>query len=285
MEQSPISTPIDLETRKKSETLTRLCNLPRLNPSAGRLLGVSNDVDSALEEFAAIFGSDPSLAVELLRVANSAQFELRASVSGLQTALMLLGTDGTRNLAFTIAMSSYLRRGISEAQSRPLWLHSVATAVIAEQIGRCVAPGLADLYTAGLTHDLGRLGLLQLEGQRYGETLAQTFSSIEEANTMEKALFGLTHAEAGGHLAQTWSFPPLLCRSIRAHHERLTEADGMLLRINQRACIMAAELGYPELPNCVVPEVEDEILDKYLDRRELDVERLQAQILQRTRTT
>ena len=79
MQTIPIPTPADSETRKKSETLTRLCNLPRLNPSAGRLLGVSRDLDSAMEEFESIFGSDPALAVELLRVANSAQFELRAA--------------------------------------------------------------------------------------------------------------------------------------------------------------------------------------------------------------
>ena len=276
-----LSAPIDLETRRKSETLIRLCNLPRLNPSASKLLAVSNEIDSALEEFGAIFGSDPALAVELLRVANSAQFGLRASVSSLQFALMLLGTEGTRNLAFTIALSSYGRGGLSKDQIRPLWQHSVATAVIAEEIGNCVAPGLPDLYTAGLTHDLGRLGLLHAEGQRYGETLCKSFNSVDEANALEKVLFGLTHAEAGGHLAQTWSFPPMLCRLIREHHSCLTEDDGRLLRINQQACILAAELGYPELPNCAVREADKTLLEEFGSRPELAHERLKAQILRR----
>src|SRR5450631_862513 len=148
MQMPTVSTPIEPEMCKKSDTLTRLCNLPRMNPSASRLLGVSNDIDSALEEFGAIFGSDPSLAVELLRVANSAQFGLRASVSSLPVALMVLGTDGTRNLAFTIALGSYARGKLSTEQTRPLWLHSVATAVIAEALGNCVAPGLPGPYTA-----------------------------------------------------------------------------------------------------------------------------------------
>ena len=276
-----LSAPIDLETRRKSETLIRLCNLPRLNPSASKLLAVSNDLDSALEEFGVIFGSDPALAVELLRVANSAQFGLRASVSSLQFALMILGTEGTRNLAFTIALSSYARGGLSKDQIRPLWLHSVATAVIAEAIGNCVAPGLPDLYTAGLTHDLGRLGLLYAEGKRYGETLCKSFNSVDEANALEKILFGLTHAEAGGHLAQTWSFPPMLCRLIREHHSCLTEDDGRLLRINQQACILAAELGYPELPNCAVPAADKTFLEEFGSHPELAHERLKAQIQRR----
>jgi HD-like signal output (HDOD) protein len=279
---SLIPTELDLDTRKRAETLTRLCNLPRMNPSASKLLGVSSDSDTAFDEFRAIFSSDPSLAAELLRAANSAQFELRASVSSLQVALMVLGTDGTRNLAVTIALSSYARGGLSKLQIRPIWLHSLATAVIAEEMGRCVAPGLTDLYTAGLTHDLGRLGLLYAEGQRYGDTLGKSFSSVDEANAMEKVLFGLTHAEAGGHLAQTWSFPTILCRSIRAHHNRLNEDDGRLLRINQQACILAAEIGYPELPNCPVPEADKTLFEEFRSRPELTHERLKAIILKRT---
>ncbi|MEO8592000.1 MAG: HDOD domain-containing protein [Candidatus Solibacter sp.] len=265
--------------------MTRLCNLPRLNPSASRLLEVSSDVDSAQDEFEAIFRSDPSLAVELLRVANSARFELRAAVPSIHMALMLLGTDGTRNLAFTIAMGSYLRGGLSESQVRPLWLHSVATAVIAEQIGHCIAPELTDLYTAGLTHDLGRLGLLHADERRYEEILGKVFSSMDEANALEKVLFGLTHAEAGGHLAQTWSFPPALCRSIRAHHDPLTEDDGRLLRINQQACILAGELGYQELPNCPIPEADHSLFEGFRNRPELAHERLKAQILSHIQST
>jgi HD-like signal output (HDOD) protein len=262
--------------------MARLCNLPRLDPSANRLLGVPDDIDSALEEFGAIFSSDPSLAAELLRVANSAQFELRASVSSLQFALMILGIEGTRNLAFTIALRSYVRRGLSSAQIRPLWLHSMATAVIAEQIGNCAAAGLTDLFTSGLTHDIGRLGLLHAQGRRYGETLDKAFSSIDEANAMEKILFGMTHAEAGAHLAQTWGFPPILCRSIRAHHDCLTEDDGRLLRITQEACMMAGSLGYPELPNCPLAESDAAFLDEFRSRPELAPERLKALILVRT---
>ena len=277
----PFATPIDLEMCRKSDTLTRLCNLPRLNPSASRLLAVSNDSDRALEEFGAIFSSDPSLAVELLRAANSAQFGLRASVSNLQVALMFLGIEKTRDLAFTIALSSYAHRGLSKDQTRPIWLHSVATAVIAEQIGQCVAVGLADLYTAGLTHDLGRLGLLHLEGQRYGATLSKNFSSVDEANALENVLFGVTHAEAGGYLAQTWNFPLTLCRSISGHHNCLTEDDGRLLRINQQACILAAELGYPELPNCPVPETDEAFFEGLRSRPELAPERLKGLVQQR----
>jgi len=49
-------------------------------------------------------------------------------------------------------------------------LHGIATAVVSEILGKsCNIPGM---YTVGLLHDLGRLGLLLSAGQRYAELLA-----------------------------------------------------------------------------------------------------------------
>ena len=115
-----------------------------------------------------------------------------------------------------------------------------------------------------------------------GRYSVNAFFSVDEANTLERVLFGLTHAEAGGHLAKTWNFPPTLCRSIRSHHDCLTEDDGRLLRINQQACVLAADLGYPELPNCPVPEADKTFLGGFLGRPELAHERLKALIRKRT---
>ena len=277
---SPPNT-IDLAPKSKSETMEKLCNLPRLSPIATRLLAVSNDPDSALEEFDLIFAADSALAVELLRVANSARFGLQAEVSSLKFALMLLGVEGTRNLAFTIALSNYARLGLPKAQAQPLWMHSIATAVIAEEIGNCIARGIPDFYTAGLTHDLGRLGLLHAEGLRYSQILGKTFHSMDEANSLETILFGMTHADAGAYLAKTWGLPVSLCNSIRSHHSVLTEADPKMLRINQQACIMASALGYPELPNCPTPDADTVFAAELRDHRALDPERLKTLILRR----
>ena len=61
-----------------------------------------------------------------------------------------------RSLVATIATSSYMRQFPAQVV-RPIWSHAIATAVIGEHLA-----GYSDnlsggaLYTAGLTHDLGR---------------------------------------------------------------------------------------------------------------------------------
>lgn len=228
----------------------RLCNLPRLNPNATRLLTVTAEVDRALEAFEQIFNSDPSLAAEVLRLANSAEFGLRARVTNIKFALILLGTERTRSLAVSIVMSRYSRNVPGKVDTRLFWLHSVATAVIAEEMGKSVRAHIPLAYTAGLTHDLGRLGLLLTEGQSYLDSLNRAFLSEDEAERLEKMRFGFTHSEAGAYLAQTWHFPPVLCNCIKTHHEHSQSHDDELARITQAACGMASELGFPELPHC-----------------------------------
>jgi HD-like signal output (HDOD) protein len=208
------------------------------------------DADTALAQFESIFNSDPSLAAEVLRLANSVEFGLRAKVTNIRFALVLLGIERTRGLAFSILMSRYPQKGLRKAETRSFWMHSIATGMIAEELGRALHTHTPMAYTAGLTHDLGRLGLVLAEHDAYLDYLSKQFQNAEEAHHLERLRFGFTHGEAGAYLTQTWQFPPMLCRAIRMHHEVLEPDEEELVRITQAACGIATEMGFPELPNC-----------------------------------
>jgi HD-like signal output (HDOD) protein len=274
---------IDAGSRQlESDTLRSLCNLPRLHPSATRLLSVTGDDEIALKTFEQVFASDPSLTADLLRAANSVEFGLRAKVTSVSFALMVLGMDRTRSLAVTIALSKYGRGVAGGKVGRSIWLHSLATAVVSEEMGACLGVNPAHQYTVGLMHDLGRLGLLTMAGQRYAELLAKEFLNLEEAHAVETALFGTSHARAGAFLAETWRFPKILCDCIRAHHDVPAQDDHEELRVTQRACAVAWQLGFPELPYCPFPQTgAAPFVIKLQNRPELDPERLTALIRQR----
>jgi len=259
----------------------RLCNLPRLNPNATRLLTVSVDVETALAEFESIFNSDPSLAAELLRLANSVEFGLRAKVTNIRFALVLLGMERTRGLAFSIVMSRYPRKGLRKADTQAFWLHSIATALIAEEMGSALRAHTPMAYTAGLTHDLGRLGLLLTEHDPYVDYLSKQFQNPEEAHQLERLRFGFTHGEAGAFLAQTWQFPPLLCDAIRRHHEAPERDEDELVRITQAACAMACEMGFPELPNCPAAPADSPLAEAFRRRNAEAPERMAESIQKR----
>jgi HD-like signal output (HDOD) protein len=238
-------------TVSATATLRCLCNLPRLNANALRLLALSAQADATLEEFEDIFGSDSSLAAEILRVANSVEFGQRARVTHIKMALMVLGIDRTRCLGASIVMNQYTRGIIGESEIKLLWRHGVASAIVAEELGRRLPHRLGYLYTAGLTHDLGRSGLVLLGRERYLDLMRKEFQNIEEAVILEKAILGVTHCEAGLFLAQSWNFPAVLRQSIGSHHDPPGPHDDDSQRIVRGACLLAGELGYPEVPGMV----------------------------------
>jgi HD-like signal output (HDOD) protein len=223
----------------------RLSKLPPFRPAALKLLNISVESDSAMQDFEETFKSDPSLSADLLLVANSLQFGPRARVETIRHALAYLGLERVRSLGCTIAFSFFVRNLPRSEYLRTVWAHSLATAVIAEAAGS--PEGSQSLYTAGLLHDLGRLALSRSAGPSYDEALSKEFADIAEANALEKDQFGLTHCDAGAMVAAKWSFPVGLLTSITLHHEPVAGRPGDPLNQIRMACRMADWLGFPEI--------------------------------------
>lgn len=229
-----------------SHLLKHLNGLPPFPASALRLLSISTESETAIGDYERVFKSDQALATDLLVVANSAEFGLRARVDDIQHALTLLGLNRVNSLSVTLAMRLYMRNAPRLAVIQPLWAHSIASAVIAETLGKVRGLSVSALYTAGLVHDVGRLGLLMATENRYARLLAQPVAGSEKACALEKEQFGLTHSEAGGIMAASWGFPAWLCSAIRCHHMDETQPPDERLQLVRLACTLAGTLGYEE---------------------------------------
>jgi HD-like signal output (HDOD) protein len=225
----------------------RLSRLPALRPATLQLLSISVDSDSAIADFENTFKSDPVLAADLLILANSPAFGVRATVNSIRHAIALLGLERIRSLAFAVAVKSYMRTPKWGDTLRDSWRHSIATAVIAEMLGSASDTEVPLLYTAGLMHDVGRLALFQVSAEKYRQVLSSEFSSVHEYLNLEKLLFGCAHDDAGAFLAAAWGFPTALCDCIRFHHWDVAMHAGQLFELVGVACSLADALGFPEV--------------------------------------
>ena len=266
--QAPVGA--DKSKDPQAAVFDRLTKLPPFHPAAMKLLTISGESETAISEFERAFKSDPALTADLLMVANSSVFGFRARVDNIRHALTLLGMERVRSLGFTIAMSFYVRNVPSKDDVRKIWEHSTATAIIADVLGRL--SGSPGIYTAGLVHDLGRLGLVLSVGKRYSEVLSKEFADITESIQLEKALFGVDHCEAGALVARTWGFPETLQMSMGNHHEPPPE-KGPAPDLIRTACLMADWLGFPEVKRKDM-ETKPEIPPRLRSHPELDSERL-----------
>jgi len=259
---------------RTQHTLSRLNRLPVFNETAVRLLARPFGDEDSIAFIEKSFRSDPGLASQLLTAANSAAMGLRSHVGTLRHALAVLGLDRIHALVVTVATSSYMRQFPVEAV-RPIWSHGIATALIAEQLA-----GYSDrlcgsaLYAAGLTHDIGRLGLLASDRPHYTAFLQAEHADRNESELVEWDQFGVIHTVAGGLLTQLWGFPENLCGHAEDHH---TESvfDSEEDRIVHRACLLADAIGYPELRLRSAPEPEG-MQDLDEDCRELVEQRIRA---------
>jgi HD-like signal output (HDOD) protein len=258
---------------QRSAAAIRLSKLPPYRPSALKLLNISSDVDAPVSAFEQAFKSDPALTTDLLLVANSAQFGLRCQVATIRHAIAYLGLERVRHLASTIAFGYYVRQVPRGAYLDSVWSHSIATATIAELMGNfCYVSGM---YTAGLMHDIGRLGLLLYDCGRYQEALLRKFVDFEEATTLEKSLVGMTHCEAGATMGKTWQLPATLQTCITNHHE--AEDSTTSLHLVRIACGLADSLGFAEVEREDM-HVPPALPKRLKDRPELQPDSLRSQV-------
>jgi HD-like signal output (HDOD) protein len=121
----------------------------------------------------------------------------------------------------------------------------VATAVLVEELGSSISFDSEATYTAGLLHDIGRLGMLAAYGDRYAKLLEEAPAERVQFLAAERELFGIDHSQAGDWLAQEWQLPPRITEVIHnAHAVRLDVDPVSLTWLVAAACHFSEALGF-----------------------------------------
>ena len=198
-----------------------------------------------------LVSSDPAFCSEVLAIANSAAIPHRFPVTSILQGVALLGTQNLKGLCLTVAVRGYLGKSIAHAILRDIWVHCLATGLIAQQL---VLVGVIDndtAYTAGLLHEMGRLALGVVSPEEYGRLLETHHGSPESILRLESEMFGFDHRELGQHLAAEWGLPAelgeVLSRKIPfgRSDSRLNLAG--LVDMSSR---MADAAGFPAFRGC-----------------------------------
>jgi putative nucleotidyltransferase with HDIG domain len=197
--------------------------------------------------------SDVGLSSEILRRANSARYGLRSQVSSLHHAIMLLGFDHLKGLAITAAMGTYLKAALKIASLRRCWRHTMACALLAEELSKLARLESDQAYTAGLLHDIGLLGLMVNFPQEYATMILVTQEHSFGLLDVERDLFDVDHCEAGAWLAGQWGLPQAIIDAAGLHHQEPAAEEVDNTGLIQCCCRLASCLGfelvtYPEMP-------------------------------------
>jgi putative nucleotidyltransferase with HDIG domain len=221
----------------------RLCNLPPFNAIASQVLALTADPDIDLKQISRVIEGDPAFAADILFLANSSLFGFPSRMHSVRHATALLGLDRIKALGVTVAMRGFL--GKRTPLVHQCWQHSVACALVCEEISAIFGFSGDRAYTAGIMHDIGRLGLLKTYEKEMTPVLTGEYANVQDVLKAERAALNVDHARAGAWLVTDWSFPKEFSETCEHHHDAPDEKDSAILQLAKVACSVADAIGFP----------------------------------------
>jgi HD-like signal output (HDOD) protein len=196
-----------------------IAQLPALPQSAIRLLELSQDTANGPAEFAVPIEADPGLAGQVLRFVNSSYFGFAREISSVKMAISLVGVRTIKNFALWSAVFSLTpnpRCGPFDLKS--LWQDSLRRGLFARNLARLMEmKEPEDVFAAALLQDMAVPILAKEAPQVYIKLLEARDQGQVRLSALEEGLFGWTHAQAAGHMAQYWNLPDEFADLIASH--------------------------------------------------------------------
>ncbi len=234
------------QEQKFRKIVSKIHTLPSISGVAPKILSLLDDPNSSAKQVQEILRLDPGLTANILKLTNSAYFGLPNKVGSVKQAVVLLGWRRLTKIVLATCVNAVMDKPIPGYDLPPgeLWRHSVAVSVTAEGLMKELGLEVDDeIFTAALLHDLGKLVM--------GEFVAKDLEAIRLAaekgapfQIAEREILGTDHAEIGGMLLESWSFPAKMIEAVRWHHDPdSAEESGTLIDIVHVANVLCLMLG------------------------------------------
>lgn len=228
---------------------------PAVSAELKKILAGGADSDNT-RRFADLISLDPVLSCRVIQTANSPFFRRASTVGTVPHAMVIIGIKQVQEVvADTISASMDITAfsGFTSV-AQDFWQHGVVVGRIAEMLKEVIRINTAaDLYLAGLLHDLGMFVLDTVSPNFYPQFAAPKppFADVVKA---EKEYVGVDHGQFGVWLAEGIGLPQPYLDVMHFHHmpEKVTTNPvpvALINLANMFAAQKGACLGKPEVSN------------------------------------
>jgi putative nucleotidyltransferase with HDIG domain len=232
--------------------------IPSFPQIAIRILQLTSNEDVSMRQLGDLISSDPAFSSEVLAIANSALYAPRYPVTSILQAIAVLGLNRLKGVCITVGVRAYLGKSLNHVWLRAIWRHSLACALIAEQLAQAGSLNKNTAYTAGILHDMGRLAMVAISPETYNPLLMTHSGSPNSILLRERDLFGFDHCDAGRHLITDWKLPADFEAILSDHHAPRQKRDSWnLAALINVSCRMADAIGFSVFPGCEVTPYAD----------------------------
>ena len=218
--------------------------LPPIPVVMSELLAALDDEDVEMNVLARIISKDPSMSMNVLKIANSAFYRLPYKVGTVEHAVKMLGMKEITMICLACGTYRALMpsRNVQTFSFNDFWKHSVATGVIARKICRELKVGDKNIiYFLGLLHDVGKVILDRFAHDVYALVIQTTFDECISMIEAEKRLIGESHDVIGGFVMEKWKLPEIFADVAKYHHTVMGSPEHN--RINVAIASLADQLA------------------------------------------
>jgi HD-like signal output (HDOD) protein/CRP-like cAMP-binding protein len=237
-------TPATLKPRLQSDKCLAI------NPAvAWRLDALSRAEGNHPRQLAELIALDPVLSAKVLQVANSPFYRRACPVFSVPHAIVIVGAQQVQDAVMRAAQAGQEIRAFSGLAPlvRQFWQHCIVVGRIAELLKEVIRLEItADIYLAGLFHDLGILALDMREPRFYGQLLQPGSELATKLEINETEYIGTNHSLAGKWLGEYLGLHPVYLEVMRLHHrpEKASGEFALPVALVHLADLFAAERGF-----------------------------------------
>jgi HD-like signal output (HDOD) protein len=217
----------------RAEIISRIASVPPLPSASTEVVRLVRDPASPSAKVATAIEYDPSLTMNVLRVANSSSFGAPQTVGSVREAFSRLLPDNGFQSVLAAAVGKIAEGPMSgyDVSGEDLWDHLIGSAIAATKLAHILKVSTPEVVL-GTFPEVNAKAITAL-------ALEQRIS-FEQA---EQKTLGIDHAEVGAFLVEHWSLPSSIVDAVRLHHhpERAVQDPLIvnLVHVADVVCLMA----------------------------------------------
>lgn len=214
--QTHALTPSSLESEIQ-QLLDSGFELPVLPRVASEMLASANEDEYDPQRLATVIQQDQTIAIQILRVANSPMYQGSQKIVALQQAIARLGLDTLREIAIAATLgNAHFKAPHYASLVAEYWEYALKTALWSKEVARATRSNVEAAYLAGLLHNIGSPLVIQALVALKGDSCP-----TEEVRRVTENLT----TSASLRLCDAWDLPPAITTTV-GNWDRPAEAAG-----------------------------------------------------------
>lgn len=219
---------LDIEQRPQA-LLDDLAGSAKISPTIQKLLDLTQRPDSLIRPVVETLSKSPSLAAEVLKIANCPIYAHDKEVMDLKRAVVLIGMQELHAMAAGLSMLAMFSSENDIACT--MRETSVVSATIARQLAERYHEDPVNAFMCGLLCEIGALAVNHKDSEGYSKIWSKSNSSPSGRFQLESERYGIASEVTGGRLLSLNGLPLTVSNAIKISFEEAAITDNILGKI------------------------------------------------------